>query len=116
MAKQTVKTKAKAKGKAQVRGLGEAQAGVTGSESEGGITSSYASNDGVVLKVPYSFMGSIYDEAEQKAALARHEAGLADDGPAGDGLPAGVRQGPRRQARLCSLQLHGRHAPVYAAF
>jgi perosamine synthetase len=46
------------------------EAGITGSESEGGITSSYASNDGVVLKVPYSFMGSIYDEEEKQAALA----------------------------------------------
>lgn len=33
-------------------------------ESEGGITSSYASDDGVKLKVGYSFFGSIYDEAE----------------------------------------------------
>ena len=31
----------------------------TGSDSEGGITSSYATDDGVVLKVPYSFFGSI---------------------------------------------------------
>ena len=46
------------------------EAGVTGSESEGGITSSYASNDGVVLKVPYSFMGSIYDEDEKEAVLS----------------------------------------------
>ena len=37
----------------------------TGGETEGGITSSYANNDGVQLKVPYSFMGSIYDEAER---------------------------------------------------
>ena len=42
----------------------------TGAESEGGITSSYATDDGVKLKVPYSFMGSIYDEAERNAALA----------------------------------------------
>ena len=42
----------------------------TGGETEGGITSSYANNDGVQLKVPYSFMGSIYDEAEREAALA----------------------------------------------
>lgn len=35
-------------------------------ESEGGITSSYAQNDGVKLKVPYSFFGSIYDEEEEK--------------------------------------------------
>ena len=41
----------------------------TGGETEGGITSSYATNDGVKLKVAYSFMGSIYDEAERKAAL-----------------------------------------------
>ena len=43
---------------------------ITGGETDGGITSSYATNDGVKLKVPYSFMGSIYDEAEEKAVLA----------------------------------------------
>lgn len=43
---------------------------VTGGETEGGITSSYATNDGIKLKVPYSFFGSIYDEAEEKAAIA----------------------------------------------
>ncbi|MDD8015409.1 MAG: aminotransferase class I/II-fold pyridoxal phosphate-dependent enzyme, partial [Acidobacteriota bacterium] len=43
---------------------------ITGGETEGGITSSYATDDGVTLKVPYSFFGSIYDEAEEKAALA----------------------------------------------
>jgi len=37
-------------------------------ESEGGITSSYATGDGVVLKVPYSFFGSIYGEEEKQAA------------------------------------------------
>lgn len=42
----------------------------TGSETEGGITSSYAMDDGVVLKVPYSFFGSIYDERERDAAWA----------------------------------------------
>jgi len=42
----------------------------TGGQTEGGITSSYANDDGVKLKVPYSFMGSIYDEAERNAALA----------------------------------------------
>ena len=42
----------------------------TGGETEGGITSSYATNDGVKLKVGYSFMGSIYDDAERNAALA----------------------------------------------
>jgi perosamine synthetase len=42
----------------------KAKSGVTGSESEGGITSSYKSNDGVNLKVPYSFFGSIYGEEE----------------------------------------------------
>lgn len=41
-----------------------------GVESEGGITSSYKVDDGVVLKVPYSYMGSIYDEAEDQAVLA----------------------------------------------
>jgi perosamine synthetase len=43
---------------------------VVGLESEGGITSSYSVDDGVVLKVPYSFFGSIYDEAEDKAVLS----------------------------------------------
>ena len=42
----------------------------TGSESEGGITSSYEMSDGVKLKVPYSFFGSIYDNEEEKAVLA----------------------------------------------
>ena len=41
---------------------------IKGSETEGGITSSYAQDDGVVLKVPYSFFGSIYDEDEKNAA------------------------------------------------
>ena len=40
----------------------------SGSETEGGITSSYAQDDGVVLKVPYSFFGSIYDQEERDAA------------------------------------------------
>lgn len=40
----------------------------TGSDTEGGITSSYAMDDGVVLKVAYSFMGSIYDEDERNMA------------------------------------------------
>ncbi|MBK9390693.1 MAG: DegT/DnrJ/EryC1/StrS family aminotransferase [Bacteroidetes bacterium] len=39
----------------------------TGSDTEGGITSGYQMNDGVKLKVPYSFFGSIYDEEEAKA-------------------------------------------------
>lgn len=38
-----------------------------GQESEGGITSSYKVDDGVVLKVPYSYFGSIYDEDEMDA-------------------------------------------------
>ena len=42
----------------------------TGSDSEGGITSSYEMSDGVQLKVPYSFFGSIYDADERKAVLA----------------------------------------------
>ncbi len=42
---------------------------ITGGKTEGGITSSYATEDGVKLKVPYSFMGSIYDDAERNAAL-----------------------------------------------
>lgn len=39
-----------------------------GSNTDGGITSSYATDDGVKLKVPYSFFGSIYDEKEKNAA------------------------------------------------
>ncbi len=47
---------------------------ISGGETEGGITSSYATNDGVKLKVPYNFMGSIYDEAEEKAVIeAMHQ-------------------------------------------
>ncbi|MDD4318261.1 MAG: DegT/DnrJ/EryC1/StrS family aminotransferase [Victivallaceae bacterium] len=42
----------------------------TGGKTEGGITSSYATEDGVKLKVPYSFMGTIYDDAEFDAAVA----------------------------------------------
>lgn len=52
----------------------ESRKNVSGGETEGGITSSYATNDGVTLKVPYAFMGSIYDEAEEKAAIeAMHQ-------------------------------------------
>lgn len=46
----------------------EEEAKFTGSDTEGGITSSYAMDDGVVLKVPYSFFGSIYDDDEKNAA------------------------------------------------
>ncbi|MBG0860031.1 MAG: DegT/DnrJ/EryC1/StrS family aminotransferase [Bacteroidales bacterium] len=42
----------------------------TGSDTEGGITSGYQMNDGVKLKVPYSFFGSIYDKDEERAVLA----------------------------------------------
>lgn len=42
----------------------------TGSDTEGGITSGYQMNDGVKLKVPYSFFGSIYDENEERALMA----------------------------------------------
>ncbi len=41
----------------------------TGSDTEGGITSSYEMDDGVQLKVKYSFFGSIYDEDEERMAL-----------------------------------------------
>jgi len=43
-------------------------ANVTGGQTEGGITSSYATNDGVTLRVRYSFFGSIYDQEERDAA------------------------------------------------
>jgi len=42
----------------------------TGSDTEGGITSGYQMDDGVKLKVPYSFFGSIYDEEEEIALKA----------------------------------------------
>lgn len=45
-------------------------ANYTGSDTEGGITSSYELDDGVKLKVKYSFFGSIYDEDEEQMALA----------------------------------------------
>ncbi len=37
-------------------------------KSQGGITSSYDTGDGVELKVRYSFFGSIYDDEEKEAA------------------------------------------------
>ena len=42
----------------------------TGSDTEGGITSGYQMNDGVKLKVPYSFIGSIYDKDEERMVIA----------------------------------------------
>ncbi|MFZ0282230.1 MAG: DegT/DnrJ/EryC1/StrS family aminotransferase, partial [Bacteroidales bacterium] len=42
----------------------------TGSDTEGGITSGYHMNDGVDVKVPYSFFGSIYDEDEERMLLS----------------------------------------------
>ncbi|OGV67469.1 MAG: hypothetical protein A3K18_29115 [Lentisphaerae bacterium RIFOXYA12_64_32] len=54
---------------------------ITGGETEGGITSSYATKDGVTLKVPYSFFGSIYDEAEEKAVLAAMKQDTLTMGP-----------------------------------
>ena len=46
----------------------KARANVSGGETEGGITSSYQTDDGVELKVKYSFFGSIYDDDEKNAA------------------------------------------------
>jgi perosamine synthetase len=55
----------------------ESKKNVSGGETEGGITSSYATNDGVTLKVPYAFMGSIYDKEEEQAAIeAMHQDSL----------------------------------------
>jgi len=53
----------------------------TGSDTEGGITSSYEMDDGVVLKVKYSFFGSIYDDDERNAALAAMEQDTLTMGP-----------------------------------
>ncbi|NOZ23226.1 MAG: DegT/DnrJ/EryC1/StrS family aminotransferase [Planctomycetes bacterium] len=47
---------------------GKEKVGATGEDSEGGITASYAVDDGVQLKVAYSFFGSIYDDEEKNAA------------------------------------------------
>jgi len=47
----------------------EVKVHTTGEDSEGGITSSYATGDGVALKVQYSFFGSIYDDDEKNAIL-----------------------------------------------
>ena len=47
----------------------KAQVHTTGEDSEGGITSSYETDDGVKMKVQYSFFGSIYDDDEKKAAI-----------------------------------------------
>ena len=41
-----------------------------GKESEGGITSSYKVDEDVIIKVPYSFFGSIYDQDEEQGVLA----------------------------------------------
>jgi len=54
---------------------------ITGGETEGGITSSYATNDGVKLKVPYSFMGTIYGPEEEKAVLAAMKQDTLTMGP-----------------------------------
>jgi len=53
----------------------------TGGKTEGGITSSYATEDGVTLKVPYSFKGTIYDDAERAAVLAAMEQDSLTMGP-----------------------------------
>lgn len=54
---------------------------ITGADTDGGITSSYATDDGVKLKVPYSFFGSIYDEAEEKAVLTAMKQDTLTMGP-----------------------------------
>ena len=54
---------------------------VTGEDSEGGITSSYAVDDGVKLRVPYSFFGSIYDDDEKNAAWAAMQQDSLTMGP-----------------------------------
>ncbi|MHB9035988.1 MAG: DegT/DnrJ/EryC1/StrS family aminotransferase [Armatimonadota bacterium] len=52
----------------------EKEAKFTGSDTDGGITSSYEMDDGVQLKVKYSFFGSIYDEDEEQMVLkAMHQ-------------------------------------------
>ncbi len=63
----------------------------TGSDTEGGITSGYQMNDGVKLKVPYSFFGSIYDG--RKSPAGSFEAGIADNGTSGCIIPERIRTG-----------------------
>lgn len=68
-----------------------------GVESDGGITSSYAVDEGVVLKVPYSFFGSIYDEAEEQAVLkAMHKDSLT--------MGAEVQRFQDRFAKMCGVK------------
>ncbi len=64
----------------------------TGSDTEGGITSGYHMNDGVKVKVPYSFFGSIYDEDEEKMVLGCYETGIADNGTSGSLVPERICQ------------------------
>jgi len=54
---------------------------ISGGETDGGITSSYATNDGVKLKVPYSFMGTIYGKEEEDAVLAAMKQDTLTMGP-----------------------------------
>ena len=54
---------------------------ITGGETDGGITSSYATKDGVKLKVPYSFMGTIYGREEEEAVLAAMKQDTLTMGP-----------------------------------
>ncbi len=93
----------------------EAKKNVSGGETEGGITSSYATNDGVTLKVPYSFMGSIYDEAEEKAAIEAMHQDTLTMGPKTAAVPERVCEALRRQASACGHELHYRHARGYPA-
>ncbi|MEW6355117.1 MAG: DegT/DnrJ/EryC1/StrS family aminotransferase [Planctomycetota bacterium] len=60
--------KDKKRGKSKKEKQEKGKVGVTGEDSEGGITASYAVDDGVKLKVRYSFFGSIYDDDEKNAA------------------------------------------------
>jgi perosamine synthetase len=54
---------------------------ISGGETDGGITSSYATGDGVKLKVPYSFMGTIYGKEEEEAVLAAMKQDTLTMGP-----------------------------------
>jgi dTDP-4-amino-4,6-dideoxygalactose transaminase len=54
---------------------------ISGGETDGGITSSYATNDGIKLKVPYSFMGTIYGKEEEDAVIAAMKQDTLTMGP-----------------------------------
>ena len=89
---------------------------ITGGETDGGITSSYATDDGVKLKVPYSFMGTIYDEAEEQAVLAAMKQDTLTMGPKTAEFQEKFAKNVRSQTRFRGFQLHHWNACGDTAF